>query len=387
MALRPIVRALVIPVLGLSLSGGIASHPALAEGDVAAPSSHKVVNIYEATAEEIARLPRVGAKLAGRIVEHRKDHGAFKRPEDLMQVKGVGEKFFTTLKPYVAVSGPTTLVEKASSAGTRSKAGAKASTKTAKAAKPAKFRLSRDEGLEDREGQGLSRSPRPPGRRGEPLRTNGAAPSPLLKPSRRMTMHPRLIRGHTLAELAAVLTILGLVAAMSVRGRSRRSRGRVPWGRLARGGRHPFRRPRAGRFPGRRGRRELGRERGRPRTHRLPGRQRQRRHHGRHPEGRRQARRGPVLAREPLPRRELLVRAGNERQGSRRRADRQTFPQPTASAISNICSFSPVGHASPGTVYLSNRRSRQAAVRVSPTTAKVQIWTWHGKKLKWIARW
>lgn len=54
---------------------------------------------------------------------------------------------------------------------------------------------------------------------------------------------------------------------------------------------------------------------------------------------------------------------------------------------SNICSFSPVGHASPGTVYLSNRRSRQAAVRVSPSNAKVQIWTWHGKKLKWIPRW
>lgn len=54
---------------------------------------------------------------------------------------------------------------------------------------------------------------------------------------------------------------------------------------------------------------------------------------------------------------------------------------------SNICSFSPVGHASPGTVYLSNRKNRQAAVRVSPANAKVQIWTWHGKKLKWIARW
>jgi competence protein ComEA len=136
MAFRPIVRALVVPVLGLSLSG-IASHPALAEGE--APLSHKVVNINQATAEEIARLPRVGAKLAGRIVEHRKEHGAFKRPEDLMQVKGVGEKFFTTLKPYVAVSGPTTLVEKASSAGTR---GGKAKTKSTKSAssgtKPAK---------------------------------------------------------------------------------------------------------------------------------------------------------------------------------------------------------------------------------------------------------
>jgi hypothetical protein len=31
----------------------------------------------------------------------------------------VGEKFFTALKPYLAVSGPTTLAEKVSSAGSR----------------------------------------------------------------------------------------------------------------------------------------------------------------------------------------------------------------------------------------------------------------------------
>ena len=116
MPLRPIVRALVVPVLGLSLSG-IAAHPAVAEGET--PSSHKVVNVNQATADEIARLPRVGAKLAQRIVQHRTEHGAFRRPEDLMQVKGIGEKFFATLKPYVAVSGATTLTEKVSSAGTR----------------------------------------------------------------------------------------------------------------------------------------------------------------------------------------------------------------------------------------------------------------------------
>ncbi len=133
MALRPIVRALVVPVLGLSLSG-IAAHPALAEGEAAAPQ--KVVNVNQASAQELARLPRVGAKLAGRIVEHRTQHGAFKRPEDLMQVKGVGEKLFATLKPYVAVSGPTTLAEKVSSKGSRGgKAKAKSTspgTKTAK---------------------------------------------------------------------------------------------------------------------------------------------------------------------------------------------------------------------------------------------------------------
>ena len=136
MTLRPIVRALVVPVLGLSLSG-IASHPALAEGE--APAAHKVVNINQASADELARLPRVGSKLAARIVEHRSQHGAFKRPEDLMQVKGVGEKFFTTLKPYLAVSGPTTLAEKVSSKGARggSKTAKSASSGT-KAPKPAK---------------------------------------------------------------------------------------------------------------------------------------------------------------------------------------------------------------------------------------------------------
>ena len=120
MALRPIVRALVVPVLGLSLSG-LASHPAVADGDVAAP--HKTVNINQAAAAELARLPRVGPKLADRIVAHRAQHGPFKRIEDLMEVKGVGEKFFTTLKPYLSTTGPTTLAEKVSSKGSRGTSG------------------------------------------------------------------------------------------------------------------------------------------------------------------------------------------------------------------------------------------------------------------------
>ncbi len=134
MALRPIVRALVVPVLGLSLSG-LASHPAVAEGDAAAP--HKTVNINQATSAELARLPRVGVKLADRIVAHRTQHGPFARIEDLMQVKGVGEKFFTTLKPYVSTTGPTTLVEKVSSKGTRgaSKAAKKSGASGAKKSK------------------------------------------------------------------------------------------------------------------------------------------------------------------------------------------------------------------------------------------------------------
>ena len=54
---------------------------------------------------------------------------------------------------------------------------------------------------------------------------------------------------------------------------------------------------------------------------------------------------------------------------------------------SDICSFSPIGKASPGTVYLSNKKRRQAAVRVTPANARIQSFTWHGKSLKWIKRW
>ncbi len=54
---------------------------------------------------------------------------------------------------------------------------------------------------------------------------------------------------------------------------------------------------------------------------------------------------------------------------------------------SDICTFSPVGKASPGSVYLSNRKARQAMVRVTPMTARISTWTWHGKKGKWIRRW
>ena len=79
----------------------------------------KKININQASAKELANLPRIGAKAAEKIVEYRQAHGAFAKAEDLMEVKGIGEKLFTQLKPYVTLSGPTTLAEKVSSKGTR----------------------------------------------------------------------------------------------------------------------------------------------------------------------------------------------------------------------------------------------------------------------------
>ena len=94
----------------------------------------KKVNINTATPAELAYLPRLGAKVAARIVEHRKEK-PFARPEDLMEVKGIGEKLFVTLKPYVAVSGPTTLNAKVRSSS--SSASRRSSPPAAPKEKPA----------------------------------------------------------------------------------------------------------------------------------------------------------------------------------------------------------------------------------------------------------
>lgn len=71
-----------------------------------------VVNINTAGAEALMLLPRVGPSVAERIVDFREKNGRFKATEDLLLVRGVGEKTFELIKPHIAVSGETTLTEK-----------------------------------------------------------------------------------------------------------------------------------------------------------------------------------------------------------------------------------------------------------------------------------
>jgi len=71
----------------------------------ATPSSP--VNINTATQTQIETLPGIGPKVAQRIIEYRQKNGQFKKVEDLMNVKGIGEKSFLKLKPYLTVSEKT----------------------------------------------------------------------------------------------------------------------------------------------------------------------------------------------------------------------------------------------------------------------------------------
>lgn len=73
----------------------------------AAAASKPVINLNTATADQLETLPGIGQKTAERIIEYRTKSGGFKRIEDLMNVKGIGEKSFLKLKPLVAVPPKT----------------------------------------------------------------------------------------------------------------------------------------------------------------------------------------------------------------------------------------------------------------------------------------
>jgi len=63
------------------------------------------VNINTASAADLEGLPGIGAKTAARIIEYRQKNGPFKKVEELMNVRGVGEKSFLKLKPQLTL-GP-----------------------------------------------------------------------------------------------------------------------------------------------------------------------------------------------------------------------------------------------------------------------------------------
>ena len=73
--------------------------------------SGAVVNINTATAAELSLLPGVGPSKAQAIIKYRGKH-QFRKVEDILRVKGIGRKSFKTMRPYLAVDGPTTAKKK-----------------------------------------------------------------------------------------------------------------------------------------------------------------------------------------------------------------------------------------------------------------------------------
>ena len=79
--------------------------PAIGETPAAPPgtSASGLVNLNTADAATLDTLPRVGPAMAERIIQWREANGRFTAVEDLLNVTGIGEKTFESLKDLVTV--------------------------------------------------------------------------------------------------------------------------------------------------------------------------------------------------------------------------------------------------------------------------------------------
>ncbi len=67
-----------------------------------------MINLNEASEDQLVLLPGVGPSRATAIVNYRRQH-PFKHVEELQRIKGIGKKTFVRLRPLLVLSGPTTL--------------------------------------------------------------------------------------------------------------------------------------------------------------------------------------------------------------------------------------------------------------------------------------
>lgn len=94
------LRRIVATGLAVAMAALLVSGPALAAGK---PAPDAKVNLNTATVEQLTALPGVGPKLAARIVEYRQKSGSFRSPQELMNVRGIGEKNFQKIEAWLTV--------------------------------------------------------------------------------------------------------------------------------------------------------------------------------------------------------------------------------------------------------------------------------------------
>jgi competence protein ComEA len=90
-------------IVGLLCILALISAPPLAAASISHPQNEERININAASIEELQRIPGIGPALASRIVEHRRRHGPFKRPQDIVIVRGMSAKFYRRIAHLIRV--------------------------------------------------------------------------------------------------------------------------------------------------------------------------------------------------------------------------------------------------------------------------------------------
>ncbi|PRQ08851.1 ComEA family DNA-binding protein [Enhygromyxa salina] len=119
--IRTITTTFALALATLVGSSALAAAPAQVEGAAteqveldgadrfdAAVTLEGQVNINTASSAELELLPGIGPSIAARIISYRETH-KYQQRNNIMRIRGIGQKTFAKIKDYLIVEGETTL--------------------------------------------------------------------------------------------------------------------------------------------------------------------------------------------------------------------------------------------------------------------------------------
>lgn len=104
--MRMMLAALLVACLGATILA--AQENGRPPASRSAAEAMAPVNLNTATTAQLESLPGIGPATARRILEYRQQNGGFKKIEELMNVRGIGEASFLKLKALITVTAPRT---------------------------------------------------------------------------------------------------------------------------------------------------------------------------------------------------------------------------------------------------------------------------------------
>lgn len=111
--LRKRLGRIILCCLSASAALSCVKLPRRASGGGSQPThirQPRPILLDEASCEELERLSGIGHALAARIVEQRERFGRFRRAEQLLLVRGIGERRFLQLRSCVTAEARTPLL-------------------------------------------------------------------------------------------------------------------------------------------------------------------------------------------------------------------------------------------------------------------------------------
>ena len=91
----------IVFLIVISLTIASCSSRVVYESSPILEASSDAININTATAADLERLPHIGRKTSETIIQFREENGPFRRVEHILQIRGISEKRFLEIQPFL----------------------------------------------------------------------------------------------------------------------------------------------------------------------------------------------------------------------------------------------------------------------------------------------